>query len=57
MKRTIKEVYDLIKEKQYNSQMGSIKETFKKDKLLCLGQSQAYQDVLSLLESSHLLEK
>ena len=57
MKRTIKEVYDLVKEKQYNSQMGSIKETFKKDKLLCLGQAQAYQDVLSLLESSHLLEE
>jgi len=57
MKRTIKEVYDLIKEKQYNSQMGSIKEMFKKDKLLCLGQSQAYQDILSLIESSHLLEE
>lgn len=59
MKRTIKEVYDLIKEKRDNAYQSVIKYK-NEDRLFyreCYGEENAYSDVLSLIESSHLLEE
>ena len=61
MKRTIKEVYDLIKEKRDNAinelvRLSKINALETDRKYVC-GNKDAYQDTLSLIESSHLLEK
>lgn len=67
MKRTIKEVYDLIKEKEDNAKkhldrlltyIPSSNEPIKDPVCNQLkGSIDAYRDVLYLMESSHLLEK
>lgn len=58
MKRTIKEVYDIIKEKQKNSENDAHFSAFDPAKQMRLqGERNAYQDVLCLIESSHLLEE
>ena len=57
MKRTIKEIYDLIVEKRDNAKkrkLGSAKNLAKFH--ILLGLIEAYQNVLSLIESSGLLE-
>lgn len=58
MKRTIKEVYDLIKEKRDNALNDYRRckgEVVRPSELK--GEIDAYNDVLSLIESSHLLEE
>ena len=59
MKRTIKEVYGLIEEKLNNAKRDYQNEEFKYlgQKALLQGTIDAYQDILSLIESSHLLEE
>lgn len=59
MKRTIKEVYDLIKEKRDNAEK-DYKNTGGAEIIkasILYGEKTAYEDVLCLIESSHLLEK
>lgn len=68
MKRTISEVIELIKEKIDNCEsnefalhdareMGLLNKTEKEKISELVGSKQAYTDVLSLLESSHLVEQ
>lgn len=57
MKRTIKEVYNLIKEKRDNAEKSSRIERVETVRHQLYGQEDAYNDVLRLIESSHLLEK
>ena len=60
MKRTIKEVYDLIKEKIERGKKKTEEDIKKLDTHSAsnsMGMTRAYQDILSLIESSHLLEE
>ena len=58
MKRTIKEVYDLIVEKRGNAEKSIYSNRmFRKDTERLIGKAVAYNDVLSLIEDSHWLEE
>ena len=57
MIRTIKEVYDLIVEKRDNARQYLEKQNDELYRQGMLGNINAYNDVLSLIESSHLLEE
>jgi hypothetical protein len=57
MKRTIKEVYDLIKEKMDNAENELKKEEDKLYRMGLRGEIEAYKDVLYLIENSHLSEE
>ena len=57
MKRTIKEVYDLIKEKYESAiRYKAICKLTDDERLITIGEMNGYQDVLCLIESSGLLE-
>ena len=57
MKRTIKEVYDLIVKKRDNAVAHLLRVDNNLLENQIYGSIQAYQDVLTLITSSHLLEK
>lgn len=57
MKRSIKEVHELIKNKRDNAILQLVKQDNDLVKHQIYGSIMAYQDVLCLLEGSHLLEK
>lgn len=62
MKRTINEIYDLIKEKKFNAENDLYREKTRvysstKKQYELKGEIEAYEDVLNLIETSQVLVK